>query len=157
MNAPRTRVQRRPVHGVLLLDKPLGRSSNDALQKAKWLLRAEKAAVQGSAQIKTGTDQLRAQMADRPRKGQYERAAEMQEGGCAERAVVWGVMRGLWCCVVGRSSSGTALAWETSTPSSGVCLSPQQGASSDSTPRPQGRGVFFWCAAHRLSDSRAHD
>ena len=46
--APRTRVQRRPVHGVLLLDKPLGLSSNDALQKAKWLLRAEKAGHTGT-------------------------------------------------------------------------------------------------------------
>jgi tRNA pseudouridine55 synthase len=41
-------VQRRPVHGVLLLDKPLGLSSNDALQKAKWLLRAEKAGHTGT-------------------------------------------------------------------------------------------------------------
>ena len=48
MNAPRTRVQRRPVHGVLLLDKPLGLSSNQALQKAKWLLRAEKAVHTGT-------------------------------------------------------------------------------------------------------------
>lgn len=48
MNAPRTRVQRRPVHGVLLLDKPLALSSNDALQKAKWLLRAEKAGHTGT-------------------------------------------------------------------------------------------------------------
>lgn len=48
MNAPRTRVQRRPVHGVLLLDKPLDFSSNDALQKAKWLLRAEKAGHTGT-------------------------------------------------------------------------------------------------------------
>src|SRR5512139_3017424 len=48
MQAPRTRVQRRPVHGVLLLDKPLGLSSNDALQKAKWLLRAEKAGHTGT-------------------------------------------------------------------------------------------------------------
>ena len=48
MHAPRTRVQRRPVHGVLLLDKPLGFSSNDALQKAKWLLRAEKAGHTGT-------------------------------------------------------------------------------------------------------------
>jgi len=48
VNAPRTRVQRRPVHGVLLLDKPLGLSSNDALQKAKWLLRAEKAGHTGT-------------------------------------------------------------------------------------------------------------
>jgi tRNA pseudouridine55 synthase len=46
--APRTRVQRRPVHGVLLLDKPYGLSSNDALQKAKWLLRAEKAGHTGT-------------------------------------------------------------------------------------------------------------
>jgi tRNA pseudouridine55 synthase len=36
------------VHGVLLLDKPLGFSSNDALQKAKWLLRAEKAGHTGT-------------------------------------------------------------------------------------------------------------
>ena len=48
MNAPRTRVPRRPVHGVLLLDKPLGLSSNQALQKAKWLLRAEKAGHTGT-------------------------------------------------------------------------------------------------------------
>lgn len=41
-------MQRRPVHGVLLLDKPLGLSSNQALQKAKWLLRAEKAGHTGT-------------------------------------------------------------------------------------------------------------
>ena len=46
--AERVRIQRRPVHGVLLLDKPLGLSSNDALQKAKWLLRAEKAGHTGT-------------------------------------------------------------------------------------------------------------
>src|SRR5437764_14146019 len=44
----RVRVQRRPVHGVLLLDKPLGLSSNQALQKAKWLMRAEKAGHTGT-------------------------------------------------------------------------------------------------------------
>lgn len=43
-----TRVQRRPVHGVLLLDKPLGLSSNQALQKAKWLLRADKGGHTGT-------------------------------------------------------------------------------------------------------------
>ena len=42
------RIARRPVHGVLLLDKPLGWTSNDALQKAKWLLRAEKAGHTGT-------------------------------------------------------------------------------------------------------------
>ena len=36
------------MHGVLLLDKPLGWSSNDALQKVKWLLRAEKAGHTGT-------------------------------------------------------------------------------------------------------------
>ena len=48
MNAPRARVARRPVHGVLLLDKPLGWSSNDALQKVKWLMCAEKAGHTGT-------------------------------------------------------------------------------------------------------------
>jgi tRNA pseudouridine55 synthase len=48
MQGQRTRVQRHPVHGVLLLDKPLGFSSNQALQKAKWLLRAEKAGHTGT-------------------------------------------------------------------------------------------------------------
>lgn len=36
------------MHGVLLLDKPLGLSSNNALQKCKWLLRAEKAGHTGT-------------------------------------------------------------------------------------------------------------
>ncbi len=43
-----SRVARHPVHGVLLLDKPLGWSSNDALQKAKWLLQAAKAGHTGT-------------------------------------------------------------------------------------------------------------
>lgn len=45
---PRVKRIRRALHGVLLLDKPLGLSSNDALQKAKWLLRAEKAGHTGT-------------------------------------------------------------------------------------------------------------
>ena len=44
----RPKITRRAVHGVLLLDKPLGWTSNDALQKAKWLLRAEKAGHTGT-------------------------------------------------------------------------------------------------------------
>jgi tRNA pseudouridine55 synthase len=39
---------RRPLHGVLLLDKPLGLSSNDALQKAKRAFNAEKAGHTGT-------------------------------------------------------------------------------------------------------------
>jgi tRNA pseudouridine55 synthase len=45
---PRPRTPRRPLHGVLLLDKPLGWTSNDALQKAKGLLRAEKGGHTGT-------------------------------------------------------------------------------------------------------------
>jgi tRNA pseudouridine55 synthase len=52
MTVPRpssfTRAPRRAVHGVLLLDKPLGLSSNDALQKAKRLYHAEKAGHTGT-------------------------------------------------------------------------------------------------------------
>ncbi len=46
MRAART--PRRAVHGVLLLDKPLGLSSQDALTRAKRLYRAEKAGHTGT-------------------------------------------------------------------------------------------------------------
>lgn len=39
---------KRPVHGVLLLDKPFGYSSNQALQKVRWLFQAAKAGHTGS-------------------------------------------------------------------------------------------------------------
>ena len=42
------RRSRVPVHGVLLLDKPAGMSSTQALAKAKWLLNAEKAGHTGT-------------------------------------------------------------------------------------------------------------
>jgi tRNA pseudouridine55 synthase len=45
---PRPRQPRRALHGVLLLDKPIGWTSNDALQKAKGLLRAEKGGHTGT-------------------------------------------------------------------------------------------------------------
>ncbi|MBB5190322.1 tRNA pseudouridine55 synthase [Silvimonas terrae] len=38
---------KRKIDGVLLLDKPFGVSSNNALQKARWLLQAEKAGHTG--------------------------------------------------------------------------------------------------------------
>lgn len=38
----------RPVHGILLLDKPAGMTSNEALQKVKRLFRAQKAGHTGS-------------------------------------------------------------------------------------------------------------
>jgi tRNA pseudouridine55 synthase len=34
---------RHPIHGWIILDKPLGLSSTQALGKARWLLNAEKA------------------------------------------------------------------------------------------------------------------
>ncbi|MFN5099884.1 MAG: tRNA pseudouridine(55) synthase TruB [Burkholderiaceae bacterium] len=40
--------KRVPVHGVLLLDKPVGMSSAQALAKAKWLLNAQKAGHTGT-------------------------------------------------------------------------------------------------------------
>ena len=44
----RVKVVRRPLHGVLLLDKPIGWTSNDALQKARGILRAEKGGHTGT-------------------------------------------------------------------------------------------------------------
>ena len=46
--AARPRIARRPVHGVLVLDKDVGVSSNEALQHAKRLYRAEKAGHTGT-------------------------------------------------------------------------------------------------------------
>jgi tRNA pseudouridine55 synthase len=48
VNQTRQRVPRRALHGVLLLDKPLGWTSQDALSKAKGILRAEKAGHTGT-------------------------------------------------------------------------------------------------------------
>lgn len=45
---PRQRVVFRPLHGVLLLDKPLGLSSQDALWRARKLFRAEKGGHTGT-------------------------------------------------------------------------------------------------------------
>ena len=42
------RLPRRALHGVLLLDKPLGWTSNDALQKVRGILRATKAGHTGT-------------------------------------------------------------------------------------------------------------
>jgi len=44
----RKRLRGRPVDGILLLDKPLGISSNDALQRVKRLFKAQKAGHTGS-------------------------------------------------------------------------------------------------------------
>mgnify|MGYP003674923216 CR=1 FL=1 len=48
------------------------------------ILRAEKAAVQGSAQIRAEIDKLRAQIAELQRKGEYEKLAEIQYGKLPE-------------------------------------------------------------------------
>ena len=48
MNSRPARQPRRSLHGVLLLDKPIGWTSNDALQKAKGMLRAEKGGHTGT-------------------------------------------------------------------------------------------------------------
>jgi len=48
------------------------------------VLRAEKAAVQGSAQIKAEIDRLRGEMAELQRKGQFDRLAEIQYGRLPE-------------------------------------------------------------------------
>ena len=42
------RIQRRDVHGLILLDKPVGYTSNQALQRVKYLFKAKKAGHTGS-------------------------------------------------------------------------------------------------------------
>ncbi|MDO4710201.1 MAG: tRNA pseudouridine(55) synthase TruB [Pseudomonadota bacterium] len=48
MSKPRTRHRFRKLHGILLLDKPGGPSSNQVLQKVRHLFRAEKAGHTGA-------------------------------------------------------------------------------------------------------------
>lgn len=48
MPAKAQRISRRPISGVFLLNKPLGISSNAALQKVRWLFRAQKAGHTGA-------------------------------------------------------------------------------------------------------------
>ena len=47
-NESAVKKQRRPIHGVLLLNKPRGISSTQALGRAKWLIGAEKAGHTGT-------------------------------------------------------------------------------------------------------------
>ena len=98
----RPRIPRRAVHGVLLLDKPLGLSSNDALQKAKRLFRAEKAGHTGTldplatgllplcfgAATKFSQVSLDADKAYRAtlRLGQHDQHRRRRRRGAAERA-----------------------------------------------------------------------
>jgi len=48
MKSTSQKVQRRSISGVFLLNKPLGLSSNAALQKVRWLFRAQKAGHTGA-------------------------------------------------------------------------------------------------------------
>lgn len=48
MKAASTKIQRRHISGVFLLNKPLGISSNSALQKVRYLYRAQKAGHTGA-------------------------------------------------------------------------------------------------------------
>ncbi|MEW9897919.1 tRNA pseudouridine(55) synthase TruB [Chitinivorax sp. PXF-14] len=48
MSGQQVKRVKRPISGVLLLDKPYGFSSNGALQKVKWLYQAEKAGHTGN-------------------------------------------------------------------------------------------------------------
>ena len=48
MKQPQVKIQRRPLSGVFLLNKPEGISSNGALQKVRWLYRAAKGGHTGA-------------------------------------------------------------------------------------------------------------
>ncbi|MFK7161707.1 tRNA pseudouridine(55) synthase TruB [Marinospirillum sp. MEB164] len=45
---PQKKVLRREVNGILLLDKPLGKSSNQVLQRVRWMLKAQKGGHTGN-------------------------------------------------------------------------------------------------------------
>jgi ATP-dependent Clp protease ATP-binding subunit ClpB len=66
-----------------LIEEEIGKIGRE-LADFEELLRAEKAAVQGSAQIKAEIEKLRAQMVEMQRKGQFDKLAEIQYGTLPE-------------------------------------------------------------------------
>ncbi|MGE0310467.1 MAG: ATP-dependent chaperone ClpB [Lautropia sp.] len=66
-----------------LIEQEIARLSKDYADYEEEL-RAEKAVVQGGAQIKAEIDKLRLQMAELQRKGEYEKLAEIQYGRLPE-------------------------------------------------------------------------
>ena len=72
------------------------------------ILRAEKAAVQGSAQIKAEIDQLRARMAELQRKGEYEKLAEIQYGKLPELEGRLAASEAATAAKAGKGQSGAA-------------------------------------------------
>ncbi len=68
---------------LALIEEEIGRLEREYADLEE-LLRAEKAAVQGSAQIKAEIDQLKLQVAELQRKGQFEKLAEIQYGKLPE-------------------------------------------------------------------------
>jgi ATP-dependent Clp protease ATP-binding subunit ClpB len=66
-----------------LIEQEIGRLQKEYADLDE-ILRAEKAAVQGSAAIKAEIDKLRAQMVDLQRKGQFDKVAEIQYGRLPE-------------------------------------------------------------------------
>ncbi len=69
------------------------------------ILRAEKAAVQGSAAIRTEIEKLRAQMTDLQRKGQFDKVAEIQYGKLPE---LEGRLASAHAAEQGKAGDGTA-------------------------------------------------
>lgn len=94
----KSKIPRRSVQGILLLDKPLGISSNDALQRVKRLYRAEKAGHTGNLDpLATGllpicfgqATKLSAQLLDSDKAYTATiRFGEQSETGDAEGAII---------------------------------------------------------------------
>jgi len=66
-----------------LIEEEIDRLEREYADYDEWL-KAEKAAVQGSAQIKVEIERLRAQMVDLQRKGEFDKVAEIQYGKLPE-------------------------------------------------------------------------
>ena len=66
-----------------LIEEEIDRLEREYADYDEWL-KAEKAAVQGSAQIKVEIERLRAQMIDLQRKGEFDKVAEIQYGKLPE-------------------------------------------------------------------------
>jgi ATP-dependent Clp protease ATP-binding subunit ClpB len=126
-----------------LIEEEIHRLEREYADYDEWL-KAEKAAVQGSAQIKVEIERLRAQMIDLQRKGEFDKVAEIQYGKLPELEARVRAADAAQAAARGNgaaptSSPGAASSATAAAPSSGTALVASTAALNGSAAKPTER------------------
>ena len=126
-----------------LIEEEIHRLEREYADYDEWL-KAEKAAVQGSAQIKVEIERLRAQMIDLQRKGEFDKVAEIQYGKLPELEARVRAADAAQAAARGNgaaptSSPGAASSATAATPSSGTAIVASTAALNGSAAKPTER------------------